>query len=91
MNALETIKKLILVLDAATLVEQEGFPYEDRDGCRFKAFRPDELNARLRDIGWKNTSSMDSYWWKKLGFKIQKLQYVGGAYPTGRFIEVVTT
>ncbi len=80
-----------LINDASNLIASQGFPYADLEGTRSRAFRVDELNKALRELnGWRNTSAIDGDMWKRLGFKVLRLTYVGGARPTGRYVEVIT-
>lgn len=71
----------------------EKFPcqFEDRNGHRFIGETVSGVPARLRDAGWKRVSRQysDSYHLKRIGCEIRTAQYVGGARPTGRFVEVV--
>lgn len=80
-----------LINDASNLIASQGFPYADNQAVRFRGFRPEELNTALRQLrGWRNTSAIDADMWKRLGFNLRQLTYVGGARPTGRYVDVIT-
>lgn len=61
------------------LINDEGYLYENEEGDTFKAFRPDELNQRLRWKGWKNNSRTDEDDYKKMGLRVEYARYIGGA------------
>jgi hypothetical protein len=65
--------------------------YETRGGRVVLGFRVQETGNVLRSDGWKNVGCKfnDAYGLRRMGLEVVTAQYVNGARPTGRFIEVV--
>lgn len=64
--------------------------YELTDGTNVGAVPVSEVPARLRDAGWRSVAKFnDRYELEALGIKVARGQYVGGARPTGKFVDVV--
>lgn len=64
--------------------------YETEGGRKFLGERVSAVPAALRDAGWKNVSHFsDRSELRALGLEIVSANYVNGARPTGRFVDVV--
>ena len=65
-----------LIQAARQTIDSYGCVYQLTDGSKVRAMRPADLNTALRDNGWRPVPRLDSYEWKKLGFRIEQGQYV---------------
>ena len=63
--------------------------YETRDGEVVIGDAVSRVPTALRDNGWKRVPRLDKHDLKKMGLRIVQAQYVGGARPTGKYIDVV--
>jgi len=79
------------MLDAQTIraAIKWAHRYETKDGRVVRAVRVSEFAASMRDAGWRNVPKLDAYDLRKLGLEVVVAQYVNGAHPTGRFIDVL--
>lgn len=80
------------MLDAAAVKSAiDKFPakYATVDGRVVVGDRVSNVASALRGAGWRNVPRLDSYDLRKLGLEVVAAEYVGGARPTGKFIEVV--
>lgn len=83
------MRNAITKADVFSAISSWPSMYETKDGERITGCRVSEMPARLRDTGWRNVPRYDASDFEKLGCRIVRAQYVGGAHKTGRFIDVV--
>jgi len=71
----------------------ESYPnlYEDRKGGRFIGEAVSGIPGALRNRGWRRVGRkvQDPLYLCTIGCEIREAQYIGGARPTGRFVQVV--
>lgn len=64
--------------------------YQGYDGKIFLGQTVSGIPEALRDNRWKRVAQFnDPYELQKIGCVVTKAQYVGGARPTGKFVDVV--
>ncbi len=63
--------------------------YQTYEGHVFIGEAVSRVPTALRNNGWRNVSRLDAHDLRQLGLEVVKAQYVGGARPTGKFVDVV--
>jgi hypothetical protein len=80
---------MITVKDIHDAINKWPSVYQTEDGELVVGDACSRISAALRDNRWKRVPRLDSYDLKQLGCQVVKAQYVNGARPTGKFIDVV--
>lgn len=63
--------------------------YQTPKGMNFKGMLVSKIPTQLRDCGWRNVSQLsDRHTLERLGLKVTRARYVGGARPK-EFCDVV--
>lgn len=70
-------------------IETWPCPYETEAGEKFNGMRLAEVKSALVGNGWRNVSHVDAGDVRKLGLRVVRARYIGGASPKRFADEVV--
>ena len=82
--------KTLTVADVHRAIALWPSLYATEEGREFRGMLVSEISKHLIESGWRNVSHLDhTSDMREIGCEVVQAQYINGAHPTGRFVDVI--